>query len=358
MAFPLIQLGANGPLVEAVGTGLMSLGHSYGDAGDTETRLRYLDELYAFGGRHWDTADIYSDCEEVVGEWFRRNPEKRKDILLATKFGMDLSQGPTKMKVRSDPEYIPEALERSLKKLNTDYVDLYYCHRVDGKTPIEKTVQAMVELKKQKKIKFLGLSEVSARTLRRAHAIHPITAHQTEYSPFTLDIESNGVLDTCKELGIAIVAYSPLGRGFLTGAITKPEDMNDLRSMYPAFQEENFAKNMALVKRIQVVTMQVKERLGNEVTQSQTVLAWLTRQAVGGAFVTPIPGTKNINRLKENLGSMKITLTTEEEKAIREACDEVKRVGAKWPEIMDHINLGDTPELTELSTPSIGSTLV
>lgn len=184
MALKTTTLGKNGPTVPAMGIGLMSMGHAYGSAGTTEERLAFLDGLHEAGETFWDDADIYGDSEEVVGQWFTNNPEKRKDIFLATKFGF-VDPDPSKpMVIRSDPEYIGLALDRSLKKLKTDYVDLYYCHRVDDNTPIEITMRKMVELKEQGKIHHIGLSEVTLNDLKRAHTIGPIAAVETEYSPW------------------------------------------------------------------------------------------------------------------------------------------------------------------------------
>jgi aryl-alcohol dehydrogenase-like predicted oxidoreductase len=185
MSLKTIPLGASGPQVPAIGIGLMSLGHAYGNAGTTSERLAFLDALYARGETFWDDADIYGDSEDVVGEWFTLNPEKRKDIFLATKFGIVFDPADmSKTTTRSDPEYIDMALERSLGKLKTDYIDLYYRHRVDTVTPIEITMRKLAEKVKEGKIKYIGLSEVTLGDLKRAHAVHPITALQTEYSPW------------------------------------------------------------------------------------------------------------------------------------------------------------------------------
>lgn len=208
--------------------------------------------------------------------------------------------------------YVAEAIEKSLKRMQTDYIDLHYLHRVDGETPIEETVKAMADLKKAGKIHYLGLSEVSAGTLRRACAVEHIDALQTEYSPFTLDIEypQFKVLDACKELGVALVAYSPLGRGFLTGSIKSGEDIkDDGRARLPRFSEENFPKNLELVTRIEAIA----ERKG--VTPAQIVLAWLLAQWEG---VIPIPGTRRISAMKENAEAMNLTLSKAEVKEIRE----------------------------------------
>ncbi|KIX01278.1 uncharacterized protein Z518_09003 [Rhinocladiella mackenziei CBS 650.93] len=291
------------------------------------------------GATHWDDADLYGDTEELLGKWFTKNPEKRQDIFLTTKFGFAGMDGPNFL-IRSDPEYVKIASARSLSKLKTNYIDLYYCHRVDGKTPIEETVKALADLKNEGKIKYLGLSEVSASTLRRAHAVHPISALQIEYSPWSLDIEtgSHSVLDTCKELGIAIVAYSPLGRGFLTGRIKSPADVaGDWRSTVPRFQPENFDKNLELVRKLEEIAGQ------KDLTSSQLVLAWLLKQWEG---VHPLVDTRSVERVKENMYALTVKLSDEEDKAIRQACEACIISGARYPDAMADFQLGETPELT------------
>ena len=218
----------------------------------------------------------------MLGKWLKRTG-KRNDIFLATKFGVtfDSNRRPT---VRSDPEYVKQACAKSLKRLGIDRIDLYYCHRVDKKTPIEETVQAMAELKKEGKIRAIGLSEVTAATVRRAHKVHPIAAIQVEYSPFSLDIEHPDIdlLNTCRELGIAIVAYSPLGRGFLTGQLKSPDDFEDgdFRKHAPRYSKENFPKNLELVKSLET------RAKAKGCTSGQLSLAWLLAQ---GHDIIPIP---------------------------------------------------------------------
>lgn len=218
----------------------------------------------------------------MLGKWFKRRG-KRNEIFLATKFGVtfDSNRRPT---VRSDPEYVKQACAKSLERLGIDCIDLYYCHRVDKKTPIEETVQAMAELKKEGKIRAIGLSEVTAATVRRAHKVHPIAALQVEYSPFALDIEHPdiGLLNTCRELGIAIVAYSPLGRGFLTGQLKSPDDFEDgdFRKHAPRYSKENFPKNLELVKSLET------RAKAKGCTSGQLSLAWLLAQ---GHDIIPIP---------------------------------------------------------------------
>ncbi|KIW20934.1 hypothetical protein PV08_01513 [Exophiala spinifera] len=340
---PTKPLGTDGPIVPAMAVGMMSLGGAYGPGGDDPSRLAFLDALYAIGARHWDNADIYGDSEDLVGKWITANPEKRKDVFLTTKFGFTGTI--TTRALNSDPAYVKEACARSLERLKTDYIDLYYCHRVDGKTPIEETVKAMVELKNQGKIKYIGLSEVTASTIRRAHAVHPITALQIEYSPWALDIETisgpgagpPSILDTCKELGIAVVAYSPLGRGFLTGAIKSPADVaGDWRKMLPRFQPENFDKNFELVRKIEEIAR------SKGVTPSQLVLAFLLAQWDG---VHPLFGTKSVDRAEENLAALSVKLTDDEIRAVRKACDDCVITGSRYPEGATLLLLGETPEL-------------
>ncbi|EXJ74470.1 alcohol dehydrogenase [Cladophialophora psammophila CBS 110553] len=333
---PTRPLGTGGPLIPAMGIGMMSLGHAYGSAGGDEERFAFLDAVHALGATHWDDADLYGDTETLLGKWFTANPDKRKDIFLTTKFGFAGQDASGAYVVRSDPEWVRAACKASLDKLKSDWIDLYYCHRVDGKTPIEETVKAMVELKNEGKIRYLGLSEVSATTLRRAHAVHPISALQIEYSPWALEIETNGVLQACKDLGVALVAYSPLGRGFLTGTIKSPADVQgDWRAMMPRFQPENFDKNIALVRQIEDLARH------KGLSTSQLVLAWLRRQWDG---VHLLPGTRSAERVKENLAALLVELTDEEDRAIRRACEECTVVGLRYPEAMAYMQLGETPE--------------
>ncbi|KAL8686658.1 MAG: hypothetical protein Q9224_005377, partial [Gallowayella concinna] len=262
--------------------------------------------------------------EDLVGEWFRRHG-KREDIFFATKFAISINDEGV-IETRSDPEYVKEACNKSLKRLGIDCIDLYYCHRVDGKTPIEKTVGAMADLKKEGKIKYLGLSEVSSETLRRAYAVHPISCVQMEYSPFAMEIEDPEIalLKTCRELGVATVAYSPLGLGFLTGAYQSPADFEegDFRKHGPRFSEENFPKNLELVKHLQEIAKK------KNCTSAQLSLAWLLAQ---GNDIFPIPGTKKITYLEENVNSVNVQLSDAEEQEIREAIQKVERVGERFP---------------------------
>jgi aryl-alcohol dehydrogenase-like predicted oxidoreductase len=281
---------------------------------------------------------MYGDCEDLLGKWFAANPEKRENIFLSTKFGIR-PEGKT-INVNSSPEYCREAIEKSLKRLGLPFVNLFYVHHLDKVTPIEKTMKAMVELKNAGKIQYIGLSECSADTLRRASAIHPITCVQMEYNPFTLEIESpeRRFLEITRELGIAVVAYSPLGRGLLTGAIKSKEDVTkagDMRTMLPRFSADNLDKNIATVTKINEIAK------NKGVTPAQLTLAWLLAQ---GDDIFGIPGTTEVHRLSENLAAMSIDLTAEEEQSIRNVAKDVSgpRILASFP----GVNLfGDTPPL-------------
>ncbi|RFU26610.1 hypothetical protein B7463_g9726, partial [Scytalidium lignicola] len=335
---PTRQLGRGGPQVTTLGYGAMGLRTSYGPAGTDEERFVILDAAYDRGLLFWDTADVYGDNEDLLGKWFKLTG-KRDEIFLASKFGAGvLPNG--EVFIRSDPEYVFEACEKSLKRLGVDCIDLYYHHRLDMKTPIEKTVAAMVELKKQGKIKYLGLSEISADTLRRAHTVHPITAIQVEYSPFSMDIENPqiGLLKLAKELGVAVIAYSPLGRGMLTGLYRSPDDFpeDDIRRIMPRFSKENFAKNFELVEKIAAFAKQ------KGCTPGQLTLAWIFRQ---WDMIFPIPGTKKIKYLEENIGALDVKLIDEEDTKIRDAIEAAEVIGGRYSDIFSSNLLADTPPL-------------
>ncbi|KAJ6018019.1 Aldo/keto reductase [Penicillium sp. IBT 35674x] len=336
MSIPLRSLGKNGPQVPAVGLGLMSIGGVYGSAGSLEDKIAILEHAHATGQWFWDTADLYADSEDVVGEWFQRSG-KRNDIFLASKFACQREPGARTLTVRSDPEYVKIACARSLQRMKVDVIDLYYCHRVDEITPIEKTVQAMVELKNEGKIRYLGLSEVSAATLRRAYAVHPIAALQMEYSPFAMDIEKNDLLQTCRELGVAVVAYSPIGRGLLTGQVKKTEDFdaNDFRRFLPKYAPEHFPKIMELVEGLQ----KVAQVHGS--TPAQVSIAWLLAQ---GPDIIPIPGTRSPQRMDENSNAALLQLTDDEVKDIRALVERTEVQGARYPPGMGTV-VADTPPL-------------
>jgi aryl-alcohol dehydrogenase-like predicted oxidoreductase len=335
MSLPKSQLGKDGPQVTHLGFGAMGLSAFYGAPKPDSERLALLDQAHALGEHFWDSSDIYGDNEDLIGKWFKANPSKRNDIFLATKFA--IKEGHV---MDSSPEYVKQACAKSLKRLGIDQIDLYYCHRVDQKTPIEKTVQAMKELKDEGKIKYLGLSEVSSDTLRRACKVHHITAVQVEYSPFALEIESKQVdiLKTCRELGVAVVAYSPLNRGMLAGKLKGPEDFEegDFRAFAPRFSKENFPKNLKLVDQISAIAKK------KNVTPSQLTLAWLMAQ---GKDIFPIPGTTKADRLKENLGAFDVKLSAEEEKEIRKYAEEAEVGGERYPESFMKACYADTPPL-------------
>lgn len=285
---------------------------------------------------HAMTADMYGDSEDLLGTWFAANPDKRKDIFLATKFAeRGIVDG--KPRIDSTPEYCREAIEKSLKRLGLPFVDLYYIHRFDRVTPVEKTMAVLIELKNAGKIRYIGLSECSAATLRRAHAMHPITAVQIEYSPITLDIERNALLATARELGVAIVTYSPLGRGLLTGQFRKKEDWSkpgDLRHGMPWLSDENFPTNLKMIEELEGLAK------AKGVALPKLILAWVLAQ---GDDIFTIPGTTKVSRLEENLDSLKISLSPEEEKQIREVASKVQ--GDRFGKHGMAIAFADTPPL-------------
>ncbi|KAK5652685.1 hypothetical protein OQA88_10279 [Cercophora sp. LCS_1] len=326
MTPPTRPLGRGGPLVSAIGFGAMSLGRAYDQKSTTSTedKLKVLDRAWEIGERFWDTADIYADSEDIIGAWFKKSG-KRSDIFLATKFGLQYGANWAQTE-HSDPEYVKSACDKSLKRLGIDTIDLYYCHRIDSTTPIEKTIEALVELKNEGKIRHIGLSEVSASTIRRAHAVHPIAAVQVEYSLFCLDIESPqyDIMNTCRELGITVVAYSPVGRGLLTGQIKSFDDLaeNDFLRLTPKYSRENFPTILKLVAEVEALAET------HDCTPAQVCLAWLLAQ---GEEVIPIPGTKTIKYLDENTAAVDVRLTTDEVKRLRAAAEATELPGDRYP---------------------------
>ncbi|KII86675.1 hypothetical protein PLICRDRAFT_163919 [Plicaturopsis crispa FD-325 SS-3] len=325
--------------VTAIGFGAMGLSAYYGSIASDEERLDFLDTVYAKGCTFWDTADIYKDNEDLIGKWFKRSG-KRNDIFLATKFGVT---GNSARPINGDPEYVNKSFAKSISRLGVETVDLYYAHRADATVPIEKTVGAMAELVKAGKVKYLGLSECSATTLRRAHAVHPIAAIQVEYSPFTLDIEDDrlAVLRTARELGVAIIAYSPLGRGLITGQYKSVDDFEegDFRRMVPRYQNENFPNILKLADGLK----KVGEKHG--ATAGQVALAWLLAQ---GPDVIPIPGTRQVKYLEENLGALKVKLTPEDVAEVRGfalEADEASKGYGRYPAPLLALLFAETPEL-------------
>ncbi|KAF9267165.1 Aldo/keto reductase [Marasmius fiardii PR-910] len=320
-------------LVHPIGFGAMGISRFYGKVGTDEERFEVLDAALAAGCNHWDSANIYGDSEELIGKWFKRTG-KRNEIFLASKFGN------TPNGIRGEPAYVKEQCAKSLERFGVDHIDLYYAHRTDPKVPIELTVGAMAELVNEGKVKYLGLSECTAADLRRAHAVHPISAIQMEYSPLFLDIEGEelGLLKTARELGITVVAYSPLARGLITGQYKSPNDFeqDDFRRSVPKFQAENFPRILELVDRIREVGA------NHNATPGQATLAWILAQ--GDDFVV-IPGTKKVKYLKENMGAVEIKLTPEEIALIRKFSEECEVPGDRYgPASMQHV-LKQSPPL-------------
>ena len=318
-------LGRNGPVVSALGLGCMGMSAFYGpEHRDDAASIAVIHHALERGLTLLDTADMYGPHtnEVLVGKAIA---DRRGQVFLATKFGIRLDPAdPSVRGVDGRPEYVQAACEASLKRLGVDHIDLYYQHRVDPSVPIEDTVGAMARLVEQGKVRFLGLSEAAPDTIRRAHAVHPITALQTEYSLWTRDPEENDVLATVRELGIGFVPYSPLGRGFLSGAIRSPEDFDadDYRRHSPRFQGENFARNLALVEQVEALAA------AKGVTASQLALAWVLAQ---GEDLVPIPGTRRIGNLDENLGALDVELSADEKARIASVFPPGAAAGLRYP---------------------------
>jgi aryl-alcohol dehydrogenase-like predicted oxidoreductase len=322
------KLGKNGPTVSALGLGCMGMSFAYGPADEAES-LRVLHRYLELGGNFLDTAEIYGPFknEELVGKFLREAPRDR--VVVATKFGFRIDPDGTRRGVDSSPANIRRAVEGSLARLGIEVIDLYYQHRVDPNVPIEDTVGTMAELVKAGKVRTLGLSEAGPDTLRRAAKVHPIAALQSEYSLWTRDVESNGVLATCRELGITFVPYSPLGRGFLTGAIQKLDDLDASdwrRTNYPRFQEEALQANLKIAAAVKELAAE------KGITPAQLALAWIL--ALGEDMV-PIPGTKRVRYLEDNMGTLDVTLTAADLKKISTKLAEFQIVGERYtPEMM------------------------
>jgi aryl-alcohol dehydrogenase-like predicted oxidoreductase len=321
-------LDGQGLVVSAQGLGCMGMSQSYGP-GDDQESVATIHRALDLGMTFLDTADVYGPYtnERLVG---RAIAGRRDEVVLATKFGNQrLDDG--RRVVNGKPDYVRQACDASLERLGVDHIDLYYQHRVDRSVPVEDTWGAMAELVQAGKVRYLGISEAAPATVRRAHAVHPVSAGQYEWSLFTRDLEDE-VLPALRELGIGVVAYSPLGRGFLSGRITSPDDFgeDDFRRNHPRFTGENFARNLELVDRVRELAA------SKGATPSQLAIAWVLAQ---GDDVVPIPGTKRRSYLEENLGALDVELTPEDLAAIEEVTPRESVAGARYnPEMMANVN--------------------
>ena len=314
----------SGLSVSALGLGCMGMSEFYGAADEAEA-VEVVSRALDLGCTFLDTADMYGPFtnERLVGRAIRG---RRDEVVLATKFGVERTPDGGRAGINGRPEYVRSACDASLQRLGVEVIDLYYQHRVDPKVPIQETVGAMAELVAAGKVRHLGLSEARPQTLRRAASVHPITALQTEYSLWTRDPEDNGVLTTCRELGTGFVAYSPLGRGFLTGTITSPDDMaeGDFRRHNPRFQGDNFQRNLDLVAKVREIAEE------KACTPGQLALAWLLTR---GDDVVPIPGTKRVPYLEENLGALDVSLSDEDVQRLDAVAPVGAAAGERYPDM-------------------------
>ena len=317
-----LPLGKSDLLVSRLGLGCMGMSEFYGP-GDESESIRTIHRSLELGVNFLDTADIYGlgRNEILVGKAIR---DRRDQVVLATKFGNVRGEDGSWMGVNGEPDYVRKCCEASLRRLGVDVIDLYYQHRVDPETPVEETVGAMAELVQEGKVRYLGLSEAAPATIRRACAVHPIAALQTEYSLWTRDPEAE-VLRTCRDKGIAFVAYSPLGRGALTGSIRKLDDLaeGDYRRNSPRFAGGNLSHNLSLVDRL------TEMAAGKKVRPAQLALAWLLAR---GQDIFPIPGTKRVSRLEENVGALQVPLTPDEVARLDSAFPVGAAAGTRYPE--------------------------
>lgn len=309
-----VELGSQGLVFPQTGLGCMGMttfngAGAYGSQADEKEAIATIHRSLELGGNFLDTADIYGPFinEQLIA---KAVGESREQYIIASKFGIvidDQGKVTTTGAYNGKKAYVKSAAERSLKNLNTDYIDLYYLHRPDPHTPIEETVGAMAELVKEGKVKYIGVCEADPDTIRRAHAVHPLTALQSEYSIFASQLEESGVLATINELGIGLVGFAPIGRGFLSGELRKPEDLarDDVRRMFPRFQGEQFYKNLELVKELEKVAA------GKSITTAQLAIAWVIAKGH-----VPIPGTKRVKNLEENIAAANVVLTEDDLKRL------------------------------------------